>query len=120
MELERIVASFLHFFLACGSVKFFNELADFLRCHWELRNFLCHCLAKSQAPFVNNKTPCNKPVGNVSNSGTTYVTKIGPRIAQVYTLDFVVLSFIHLLVFLPYRSVVKFDFWGNLAILSQF
>ena len=41
----------------------------------KLRNFLCHCLDKSQAPFVNNKTPCNKPGGNVSNLGNSIRNK---------------------------------------------
>ena len=75
MELEWIVASFLHFFSAYGSVKFFNELADFPRWHWELRNFLRHCLDKSQAPFVSNETPNNKLGGSVSNSGNNISNK---------------------------------------------
>ena len=75
MELIEILASFLHFFSAYGRVKFFNELVDFLRWHWEWRNVLCHCLDKSQAPFVNNRTSCNKPGGNVSNLGNNLSNK---------------------------------------------
>ena len=107
------MASFLHFFSAYGRVKFFNELSDFLWWHWELRNFLCHYLDKSQAPLVNNKTPCNKPEGNVSNLGNNISNKNWTTDRGGVHFRFCSFKFSHLLVFLPYRGVVKFEFWGK-------
>ena len=110
------MASFLHFSSAYGRVKFLNELADFLWWHWELRKFICHCLDKSQAPFVNNKTPCNKPGGNVSNLGNI-CNKNWTSVCAGVHFRFCSFKFSHLLVFLPYQSVGKFDFGENLAIV---
>ena len=115
MELKWVVASFLHFFSVYRRVKFFNELADVLWWHWELRNFLCHCLDKSQAPFINNKTPCNNPGGNVSNLGNNLSNKNRTMGRAGVHFRFCSFKFSHLIVFLPYRSVGKFDFGGNFS-----
>ena len=81
---------------------------------WELRNFLCHCLDKSQAPFVNNKTPCNKPGGNVSNLGNNLSNKNWTSGRAGVHFRFCSFKFSHLLVFVPYGSVVKFVFLGEI------
>ena len=81
----------------------------------KLRNFLCHCLDKCQAPFVNNKTPCNKPGGNVNNSGNNVSNKNWTSGRAGVHFRFCSFKFSHLLVFLPYQSVVKFDFAGNFS-----
>ena len=74
----------------------------------KLRNFLCHCLDKSQAPFVNNKTSCNKPGGNVRNSGNNLSNKNWTSDRASVHLRFCSFTFRHLLVFRPHQSVVKF------------
>ena len=90
-----------------------NLLISYGGTDWELRNILCHCLDKSQAPFVNNKTPCNKAGGNVGNSGNNISNKHWTSGRAGVHFRFCSFKFRHLLVFLPYQSVVKFDFWGK-------
>ena len=90
-----------------------NLLISYGGTDWELRNILCHCLDKSQAPSVNNKTPCNKAGGNVGNSGNNISNKHWTSGRAGVHFRFCSFKFSHLLVFLPYQSVVKFDFWGK-------
>ena len=51
----------------------------------------------------------------LATQGTTYVTKIGPRVAQVYTLDFVALSLVISLFSYHIRVLLNLIFGGNFS-----